>query len=167
MSEMGRAAAVAVVVLGVVTALYWGLNRTVLDYGPAENSYLEPAVVRVGDVVHACFGSIKWFRPMPGKVTQWFECKKRGKDGRLVDARFDMEDRTIRYPREAGTLPPKCRPVGNDSDVPYPVPSWCAPGQLRYNGFARIPVGTSSIFPGGLWELQYSLPPKMVAEIQP
>lgn len=166
MTEIGRAAAVGVAIMIVLGGVAWGLNRTALDYGPAENSYLEPAVVRTGDTVQACFGSIIWYRPMPGRVTQWFECKKRGQDGNLVDARFDMQDRTIRYPKEPGKLPPKCRPIGNDSDIPYPVPGWCEPGQLRYNGFARIQVG-ASIKSGGLWELQYSLPSRMVAEIRP
>ncbi len=161
MDNLNRAALFSLAVMGTVAAVYWGFNRPVLSYGVPEASYLDPRVVRRGDVVQACFEGITWFRPMPGQVTQWFECKRRNKDGVLVPARFDMENRTIKYPKEPGRLPLKCRPVANDQDVPYPVPGWCEPGELRYSGFARLPVA------GGLWSLQYELPPRMVAEILP
>ncbi len=161
MDKFNRSAMYALAAMASVAAVYWGFNRPVLSYGAPELSYLDPRVVRRGDVVQACFDDITWFRPMPGKVTQWYECKRRNNKGNLVPVRFDLENRTIRYPKEPGRLPPKCRPVANDRDEPYPVPGQCEPGEIRYGGVARLPVAW------GLWSLQYDLPPKMTAEIMP
>lgn len=158
----GLALWLPVAVLTALGTTYWGLNRTALDYGPAENSTLEPSVVRRGDVVHACFGTIKWYRTLPGVVEHWYECPYHDpQTKRVVLRRFDMQERIIKIPEKPGELPAKCRVIGNQNDVPYPVPNWCEPGELRYGGYARLRVF------GDWWTLTYSLPGKMSAQIVP
>lgn len=150
----------ALSVLAMIGGVAWGVNRTAVDYGPPEASELHPKVVQPGDVVQACFNSITWYTPAPSIAPQWFECMKRLPDGKLRMTRFDMQERIVKYPSKPGKLPPKCRPIANQNDEPYPVPDWCAPGPLRYGGEIRV----STLW--GLWTRVYDFPPNMVAEVR-
>jgi hypothetical protein len=141
------------------------LDRTAIDVGVGR---LIPDVAKRGTALDAAYTGIVWYRVWPSVITQYFECLvKDASSGSTYKMRFDLPQRIVPIPSGPGPLPPKRRPIGNQQDVPTPVPQACEPGLLHYGGYitvhTRFGIGPLSFE----WPLNYDLPPNMNAEIQP